>query len=176
MCGSQAHDTRDTVLSNRNNSSRLDRYTAPDPKSRPDVPLEQAVSVKSSSGGHTSSGASFCEEIRNRTRRMQQEMKKREDSIASLHLQIQHLQDKNRYSFWQSSVPLATDPLGTVLWCKLRSSWFFVHVWSRTTSSVALQRCDSAAGAATLRCVSIPKSRVGFGSAEALGPHRQAPI
>lgn len=97
VCGSQAHDIRDTVPSTRHEGARSDRNTAPESICRPDSMSEQPISLKPYSGGReTSSGASFCEEIRNRTRKMQQEMKKREDSIANLHIQIQHLQDKHR--------------------------------------------------------------------------------
>jgi hypothetical protein len=91
VCGSQANDKQDTAAANRGDTSRLDRATATGAKSRPGAVLEQDLSVK------VSTGASFCEEMRNRARRMQQEMRKREDSIASLHLQIQSLQDKHGY-------------------------------------------------------------------------------
>lgn len=97
VCGSQAHDLRGTVPSSRQECARSDRYSAPDARFPPDSKSEQSFCAKNSNGGReTSSGASFCEEIRNRTRRMQQEMKKREDSIANLHIQIQHLQDQHR--------------------------------------------------------------------------------
>lgn len=86
---------RDVVLSSRRDSLRSSRLT--ESESRPEVTKEQGLSARSSSGGKASNGASFCEEVRNRTRRMQLEMKKREDSIASLHVQIQSLTDKHRY-------------------------------------------------------------------------------
>jgi hypothetical protein len=171
VCGSQAHDIRDTAPSNRRDSSRLDRITALDAKSHPSAVFEQDLSVKSSSGGHISSGASFCEEMRNRARRMQQEMKKREDSIASLHLQIQNLQDKHRYRSLQIISPellcsneqratLNNKPVTNESLVTLHNERESLVVGKLAKVAMHLQRCGSAAGATACRGAGISKGRI----------------
>lgn len=133
LCGSQAHDIREAVSWNRKDSVLADRRTPSDPKCRPDATLQKELSVKSSIGGQASSGASFCEEIRNRTHRMQQEMKKREDCIANLHVQMQNLQNKHRYSSEKG-----TAPVWPCLCAVTQAAWLVVMQTS-TTIPVPLQ-------------------------------------
>lgn len=47
---------------------------------------------------HVAAG-SFCEEVRTRMRKLQQEMQAREKTIASLNVQIQSLQHAHRHAF-----------------------------------------------------------------------------